>query len=159
MARRGTNVNGRAFIIEQGNTMKTKKAVTIIRFEPKTNSRQGDSTAEIPQKQGIVGYKKPPVATQFKPGQSPNPGGKPVGSRNKLQGDFMRALSEDFAAHGKAAIAQCRAEKPDVYLRIVASLFPNELEVKRPLDDLSDEELENAIALLRQELGKARTLN
>ena len=131
--------------------MKTKK--------PKTNSGQGDAIGKIPQKQGIVGYMRPPVANQFKPRQSPNPGGKPIGARNKLQGDFMRALSEDFAEHGKAAIAQCRMEKPDVYLRIVASLFPKELEVKRPLDDLSDEELENAIALLRQELGKARTLN
>ena len=139
--------------------MKTKKAITINRYEPKTNSGQGDDINEIPQKQGIFGYKKPPIASQFKPGQSGNPGGKPVGSRNRLQGDFMRALSEDFAAHGKEAIIQCRAEKPDVYLRIVASLFPKELEVKRPLDDLSDEELENAIALLRQELGKAQTLN
>ena len=139
--------------------MKTKKAITMNRFEPKTNSGQDDAIAEIPQKQGIVGYKKPPVANQFKPGQSPNPGGKPIGARNRLQGDFMRALSEDFAAHGKEAIAQCRMDKPDVYLRVVASLFPKELEVKRPLDDLSDEELENAIALLRQELGKARTLN
>ena len=129
------------------------------RFEPKTNSGQDDDIAEIPQKQGIVGYKRPPVAGQFKPGRSGNPGGKPVGSRNKLQGDFMRALSEDFAEHGKAAIAQCRMEKPDVYLRIVASLFPKDMEVQHPLDDLSDEELENAIALLREELGKARTLN
>ena len=139
--------------------MKTKKATTMNRFEPKTNSGQDDDIAEIPQKQGIVGYKRPPVAGQFKPGRSGNPGGKPVGSRNKLQGDFMRALSEDFAEHGKAAIAQCRMEKPDVYLRIVASLFPKDMEVQHPLDDLSDEELENAIALLREELGKARTLN
>ena len=139
--------------------MKTKKATTMNRLKPKTNSGQGDDIAEIPQIQGIVGYKNPPVAKQFKPGQSGNPGGKPIGARNRLQGDFMRALSEDFAAYGKAAIAQCRAEKPDAYLRIVASLFPKELEVKRPLDDLSDEELENAIALLRQELGKARILN
>ena len=138
--------------------MKTK-AITMNQFEPKTNSGQGDDVAEIPQKQGIVGYKKPPVANQFKPGRSPNPGGKPIGARNRLQGDFMRALSEDFAAHGKEAIAQCRMDKPDVYLRVVASLFPKELEVQHPLDDLSYEELENAIALLRQELGKARTLN
>ena len=139
--------------------MKTKKAATMNRSEPKPNSGQVADIAEIPQKQGIVGYKKPPVASQFKPGQTGNPGGKPVGSRNRLQGDFMRALSEDFAAHGKEAIIQCRAEKPDVYLRVVASLFPKELQVQRPLDDLSDEELEAGIALLRQELGKARTLN
>jgi len=136
--------------------MKTKKAITMNRFEPQTKSGQGDAIAKIPQKQGIVGYKKAPTANQFSPGQSGNPGGKPVGSRNRLQGDFMRALSEDFAAHGKAAIAQCRMEKPDVYLRIVASLFPKELEIKRPLDDLSDEELEAGIALLQEYLIAAR---
>jgi len=139
--------------------MKTKKAITMNRYEPKTNSGQGDDIAEIPQKQGIFGYKKAPTANQFKPGQSGNPGGKPVGSRNRLQGDLMRALSEDFAAHGKAAIAQCRTEKPDVYLRIVASLMPKELEAKRPLEGLTDEELEAGIALLREYLIAARPLH
>ena len=130
----------------------TKKKVSdepiLVQKQPKPLNKAGDTrgTADF----GKYGFKK---------GQSGNPGGKPIGARNRLQGDFMRALSEDFAAHGKAAIVQCRMEKPDVYLRVVASLFPKELEVKRPLDDLSDEELENAIALLRQELGKARTLN
>ena len=139
--------------------MKTKKAITMNRFEPQTKSGQGDDIAEIPQKQGIVSYKKPPIAKQFKPGQSGNPGGKPVGSRNRLQGDFMRALSEDFAAHGKAAIAQCRMQKPDVYMRIVASLMPKELEAKRPLEGLTDEELEAGIVLLREYLIAARPLH
>ena len=133
--------------------------ITRNRFKKKSTSDQGDAIAEIPQKQGIVGYKNPPAKTQFKPGQSGNPSGKPIGSRNRLQGEFMRELAEDFAAHGKAAIAQCRMEKPDVYLKVVASLLPKELEIKRPLEDLSDEELDNAIAFLRNGLGNARTLN
>ena len=84
--------------------MDTKNVFAVKRMKAKKESGQGDAIAEIPQKQGIVGYKKPPVANQFKPGQSPNPGGKPIGARNRLQGDFMRALSEDFAEHGRAAI-------------------------------------------------------
>ena len=31
-----------------------------------------------------VGYCKPPAASQFKPGECPNPGGRPRGSRNRL---------------------------------------------------------------------------
>lgn len=31
----------------------------------------------------IAGYKRPPKATQFKPGQSGNKAGRPKGSRNK----------------------------------------------------------------------------
>ena len=68
-------------------------------------------------------------ATQFKPGASPNPGGKPVGSRNSLQGDFMRELADDFKLHGKAAIITTRTEQPAQYLKIVASLMPKELEI------------------------------
>lgn len=40
-----------------------------------------------------VGYGKPPVATQFKPGQSGNPKGRPRGQRN-LATDLEEELSE-----------------------------------------------------------------
>ena len=139
--------------------MAMKDANTVKKTKPKKQRGQGDAIAEIPQIQGIVGYKKPPIASQFKPGQSANPGGKPVGARNRLQGEFMRALSEDFAAHGRAAIIRCRIEKPDVYVKIVASLMPKELETKRPLENLSDDELEACIALLRENLIAARALH
>lgn len=90
--------------------------------------------------------------TQFKPGVSPNPGGKPVGSRNALQGDFMRALAEDFAAHGIAAIQETRENSPAQYVKIVASLMPKELEIKRPLEDLSDDDLIAGVAALQSYL-------
>ena len=125
----------------------------------KKTGGQGKGLSEIPQKTGIqetaVGYKRPPAATQFKLGNNANPGGKPIGARNRLQGDFMRELSEDFAANGKGAIVQCRVEKPDVYIKVVASLMPKELEIKRPLEDLTDEELDAAVILLRKSLGTA----
>lgn len=40
-----------------------------------------------------VGYKNPPKDTQFKPGKSGNPSGRPKGSRN-LRTDLMEELSE-----------------------------------------------------------------
>ena len=40
-----------------------------------------------------VGYKNPPKDTQFKPGQSGNPSGRPKGSRN-LRTDLMEELAE-----------------------------------------------------------------
>ena len=66
------------------------------------------------------------------------------------KGTSMRELSVDFAAHGKTAIIQCRVERPDVYVKIVASLIPRELTMVRPLDGLTDDELEACIALLRE---------
>jgi hypothetical protein len=89
------------------------------------------------------------IKTRFQKGVSPNPGGKPVGSRNRLQGDFLKALSEDFAQHGKAAIEQTRKQSPAQYLKVVASLMPKELEIKRPLEDLTDDDLIAGIAALQ----------
>lgn len=103
----------------------------------------------IAQKSGAVGRNRPPVEHQFKPGNCANPGGKPVGSRNRLQGDFLRELSADFELHGKSAIIECRMTKPDVYVRMIASLMPKELEITRPLDGLNEEELIAAVAALQ----------
>jgi hypothetical protein len=43
-----------------------------------------------------VGYKRPPVHTRFKPGQSGNPSGRPKGRQN-LQTLFHRILNEQIS--------------------------------------------------------------
>ncbi|RYE71343.1 MAG: hypothetical protein EOO81_06160 [Oxalobacteraceae bacterium] len=78
----------------------------------------------------------------FKPGQSGNPKGRPAGSRNKLGEDFIAALNEDFQAHGRAAIQKVRDEKPDQYLKVIASIVPKDLNVNvNNFDGMSDDEL------------------
>jgi hypothetical protein len=94
--------------------------------------------------------------TTFKPGVSGNPGGKPVGTRNRLQGDFLRALADDFDQHGRAAIIRMREEDPAAYVRLVAQLMPKEFEINRPLDGLTDDELYAAIDRLRSQLAQER---
>lgn len=89
-------------------------------------------------------------ATQFQKGVSPNPGGKPIGARNRLQGDFLNALAEDFAAHGKSAIELTRETQPAQYLKVVASLMPKELEIKRPMEDMTDDDIIAGIAALQR---------
>lgn len=96
-------------------------------------------------------------ATQFKAGNVANPGGKPTGARNSLQGDFMRALADDFAEHGIEAITRTRLEKPSDYIKIVASLMPKELEIKRPLEDLTDDDLIAGVAALQNYLNTQST--
>jgi len=97
--------------------------------------------------------KNPSPANQFKPGVSPNPGGKPVGARNALQGDFMRELAKDFAENGVSAIVETRTTQPAQYMKIIASLMPKELEIKRPLEEMTDDDLIAGVAALQSYLN------
>jgi hypothetical protein len=80
--------------------------------------------------------------TAFKPGWSGGPG-RPPGKRNYLTEVALAALSTDFELHGAATIEEVRKTKPHVYLQIVASLLPRQLQVERTsvLGELSDEEI------------------
>ena len=71
----------------------------------------------------------------WQPGQSGNPAGRPKSSRNKLTEDFLSAMAEDFAAHGKAAIVTVREEDPAKYLTVVAQLVPKETDVNLKADE------------------------
>jgi hypothetical protein len=88
----------------------------------------------------------------FRPGQSGNPGGKPVQSRNRITGAFLAALADDFDEHGRSAIVACREQTPSRYLAIVASLLPKQLEVaqEKPVREMTREELEAEIAWAKE---------
>jgi len=61
-----------------------------------------------------------------------------------LREDFLKALADDFADHGVAAIVAYREEKPADYLKIIVSILPKELSVsgqRGGSEDLSDDEL------------------
>jgi hypothetical protein len=74
-----------------------------------------------------------------------NGGGRKKGSRNRLTDTFLAAVETDFAEHGLQTLAKLRSDDPASYLRIVASLLPRDLILKREQEpdysDLSDDEL------------------
>jgi hypothetical protein len=77
-------------------------------------------------------------------------GGRPKGSRNKLGEAFTDALYADFQEHGPAAIQEMRANDPSGYCRVIAGLLPKELKVEaKPLDQLTDDQLDDIISAIR----------
>jgi len=62
----------------------------------------------------------------WKKGQSGNPAGRPIGSRDKITEAFLRDLAEDWQEHGKQAIERVYDAEPATYLRIVSALVPRE---------------------------------
>ncbi len=80
-------------------------------------------------------------------------GGRPLGSRNRLQAGFLHALADDFAKYGKGAIEHARRIDPMGYVKTIANLMPKQFEQTTPLEELSDSELIAAIALIRSKLS------
>ncbi len=82
------------------------------------------------------------VGRPFQPG---NPG-RPKGTRNKLAETFFDALHNDFLQHGASAIVGAREESPLGYLKVVASVIPQKLEVEKVTASVTDDEL---LAIIR----------
>jgi hypothetical protein len=96
------------------------------------------------------------IGRPFKKGQSGNPLGRHIGSRNKLDADFTAALQQDFAAHGPEAVRLVRETEPATYLKVIASVLPKQSHhTIEKLELKSDAEL---AAIIQQGLNGARSL-
>ena len=65
--------------------------------------------------------------TLWKPGESGNPLGRPLGSRNKLSESVIQDIAADWAIGGAETIARVRVTDPATYFRVVASILPKDI--------------------------------
>ena len=86
-------------------------------------------------------------APAWQPGQSGNPKGRALGSRNRMSESFLEDLRATWEKHGARALETCAVEDPTGFVRIVASLLPKHVDLsvgvvttfRQALDLLSNE--------------------
>ena len=92
---------------------------------------------------------------RWKKGQSGNPKGRKVGSRNKLRDEFFIHLSNAWTKYGEAALMACAMTTPSEFCRMVAHLMPRDLEIAVTqnirLERMSTNELQSLLARLHQD--------
>lgn len=96
--------------------------------------KTGKAEAASPDQRG---RKQGSVATQFKPGQSGNPNGRPKGSRSKLCENFISDLqtvwNETNQKTGKMvgieALRTIAKERPTAFVGAVSQLVPREFDL------------------------------
>lgn len=89
----------------------------------------------------------------FKPG---NPG-RPKGSRNRLSERVIQDIAQHWEENGMEAIERTFQERPEVYLKTVASLLPKDMNVTHGLSEelsqLPDEVIKERLSKLYEQLG------
>ena len=83
-------------------------------------------------------------------------GGRPKGARTKFTEQFFEDIREAWARDGAAVISRAFFQDPVASLKAVAGLMPREakLEMTRPTDGLSDEQMERMIAFAEAKLAE-----
>jgi hypothetical protein len=79
--------------------------------------------------------------------------GRPLGSKNLLHKEFVRALLEDFKEHGAGAIRIARMESPIDYLKLIARVLPKEMIYEGVGDQMTYEQLEEVVAQVQTQLN------
>jgi Family of unknown function (DUF5681) len=66
---------------------------------------------------------------QWKPGQSGNPLGRPVGAKEKFSEQARADALADWMANGPDVLAKVRNADPSTYLRVLFTIIPKDVTV------------------------------
>ena len=84
----------------------------------------------------------------------PKSPGRPKGSRNKLQEDFLSDVLDAWGEKGKEAITAMIADKPGDFVRMVAGLMPKEATLNiNDHSEMTDDELAERVRSLATQLS------
>jgi hypothetical protein len=83
-----------------------------------------DSTEKQQAKHGSLAQRAP----WKKGGPSPNPAGRPKGSRNKFSEDFIRDFCAAWEKNGADALDRMARDDPSAFVRAAVQLLPAKLE-------------------------------
>jgi len=85
---------------------------------------------------------------RFLPGNS-GFGGRPKGARSKLSSEFFDDLYTVWNECGIEVLRIVAKKNPTHFARITAMLMPKEVEIKKPMEEMSDAELWDMLVTLR----------
>ena len=97
-----------------------------------------------------------PVTGAFLKGKKGGPG-RPKGNRNRLGEAFLADMQAAWVESGASVIKKVIETRPQDFLKIVASLMPQELHVKTgPVEELTGAELTDNLDKLAELIALAR---
>ena len=81
--------------------------------------------------------------------------------RAMLTGDsfasgFLEDLLAEWREHGRGTLRIMRMEEPAAFARLVASTLPKEFTIENVLTDISDDQLDDVIARIKDQMIEAR---
>jgi len=93
---------------------------------------------------------------QFRPGVSGNAAGNVHRSRHALNADTIREMHAAFRQGGREAIEKVMRNQPAVFLKLLVLLVPREMKLEHTggVKAMTDEELEAALAILKEMIAK-----
>jgi hypothetical protein len=90
----------------------------------------------------------------WKPGQSGNPAGRPLGARSKFSEQACADALADWTTHGKTTLERVRDTDPSTYLRVLFSIIPKDIAVSieqrsGPMDTAEMQMMRRLVALIQ----------
>jgi hypothetical protein len=124
----------------------TRSRATRTKQKTKRKRNDGGSAASSPVKDKYPPQRLAGLMPAWKSGESGNPAGRAIGSRNKLSEAFIAAVGEAWERHGAACLEWLAANDKPTFVHVALALIPKQAkldveQVQKPIYLISDRPL------------------